>query len=101
MCLQSDAVGQPTAWAEGKQPPKVQTAARTLAVDVLENPDSVNIAVERVNFSPAPLQLRLLCNMTAHWSQGFIPYSSAAYQPIAVGNGTLVENFLPGMHAGL
>ncbi len=59
---------------------------RYLLSDTLElvrqHPESVRITVERVNSAPAPLQLRLLCNMTAHWPEGFVPYSSEAYQPI-------------------
>jgi hypothetical protein len=49
-----------------------------------EDPGRVQIAVERVNLPPAPLQLRLLCNMTARWPVGFIPYSGNDYRPIAV-----------------
>ena len=41
------------------------------------------VCVERVNPPPAPLQLRLLCNLTACWPRGFHPCSSEMYQPIA------------------
>jgi hypothetical protein len=41
------------------------------------------VRVERVNLPPAPLQLRLLCNLTACWPEGFQPCSSEMYQPIA------------------
>jgi hypothetical protein len=62
---------------------------RYLLSDTLEllrnDPDRVQIAVERVNLPPAPLQLRLLCNMTARWPNGFIPYSGDDYRPIAIG----------------
>lgn len=45
-------------------------------------PDQVNISVERINPPPTPLQFRLLCNLTADWSEDFHPFSSSAYQPI-------------------
>ncbi|MCH7813932.1 MAG: DNA-binding protein [Planctomycetes bacterium] len=41
------------------------------------------VRVERVNLPPAPLQLRLLCNLTACWPEGFTPCSGPMYQPIA------------------
>lgn len=44
--------------------------------------DAVCVRVERVNLSPAPIQLRLLCNMTVRWSDGFEPFSSAIYQSL-------------------
>ncbi len=47
-----------------------------------ENPELVQVHVERVNPVPAPLQLRLLCNMTAQWHEEFRPFSSQEYQPI-------------------
>jgi hypothetical protein len=47
-----------------------------------KNPELVKVYVERVNPAPTPLQLRLLCNMTAEWPQDFHPYSSQEYQPI-------------------
>ena len=51
--------------------------------DVLQNdPGSVRVAVERVNLPPAPLQLRLLCNLSARWPRAFVPCSSDKYQPI-------------------
>lgn len=41
------------------------------------------VAVERVNPPPAPLQFRLLCNMTACWPNGeFEPFSGKEYQPL-------------------
>lgn len=50
-----------------------------------ENPELVvKVHVERVNLVPTPLQLRLLCNMTAEWHEDFRPFSSWQYQPIVV-----------------
>lgn len=43
------------------------------------------VAVERVNPPPAPLQFRLLCNLTGCWPDGFSPCSGEAYQPLARG----------------
>ncbi len=45
--------------------------------------EALTITVERVNPSPAPTQLRLLCNMTVRWPDGFAPFSSEMYQPLA------------------
>jgi len=42
----------------------------------------LQLAVERVNPPPAPLQLRLLCSLTAQWPAGFRPFSTPSYQPI-------------------
>ncbi|AFZ23918.1 hypothetical protein Cylst_1641 [Cylindrospermum stagnale PCC 7417] len=47
-----------------------------------KNPELVKVQVERINPVPAPLQLRLLCNMTAKWDEEFQPFSSWEYQPI-------------------
>jgi len=44
--------------------------------------DDVEVAVERVNPPPAPLQVRLLCNMTACWPEDFRPFTAEIYQPI-------------------
>ena len=40
------------------------------------------IRVERINPPPAPLQYRLLCNMTGCWPDGFKPFNTEMYQPI-------------------
>ncbi len=45
--------------------------------------DSPEVRVERVNPPPAPLQLRLLCNMTACWPDEFRPCAGEMYQPLA------------------
>ncbi|MEH1947323.1 MAG: hypothetical protein V7K77_10250 [Nostoc sp.] len=47
-----------------------------------KNPELVKVDVERVNPVPTPLQLRLLCNMTAEWYEDFRPFSSQEYQPV-------------------
>lgn len=46
------------------------------------NSGFVDVRVERVNQPPTPLQFRLLCNMTAQWSNDFRPFSSLEYQPL-------------------
>ncbi len=40
------------------------------------------VTVERVNPPPAPLQLRLLCNLTSCWPEEFHPFAGESYQPI-------------------
>jgi HIRAN domain len=59
---------------------------RYLAPDIHEllkqDPKLVNVHVERVNLVPTPIQLRLLCNMTAEWPSTFRPFSSDEYQPL-------------------
>ncbi len=40
------------------------------------------VTVERVNQPPAPIQFRLLCQMTMQWSENFQPFSSPTYQPL-------------------
>jgi hypothetical protein len=59
---------------------------RYLAQDIHEllKRDSrlVNVHVERVNSVPAPIQLRLLCSITAEWPSDFRPFSSDEYQPL-------------------
>jgi hypothetical protein len=47
----------------------------------LEDPSSVKITVERVNPAPAPVQFRLLCNLTVSWPDGFSPFQSGEYLP--------------------
>jgi hypothetical protein len=59
---------------------------RYLAPDIHEllkqDPKLVNVHVERVNLAPTPIQLRLLCNMTAEWPSTFRPFASNEYQPL-------------------
>ena len=45
------------------------------------DPKDIHIEVERVN-SDAPIQLRLLCKITAPWLKNFEPCSGENYQPI-------------------
>ncbi|TAF08945.1 MAG: DNA-binding protein [Nostocales cyanobacterium] len=47
-----------------------------------KNPALVKVQVEKVNPVPAPLQLRLLCRITAEGHDYFPPFSSQQYQPI-------------------
>ncbi|MCM1982777.1 HIRAN domain-containing protein [Lyngbya confervoides] len=47
-----------------------------------ENPQAVSVQVERVNSAPAPIQLRLLCSVTAPWPEDFQPFSDRQYQPL-------------------
>lgn len=65
---------------------KVGYCPRYLNSDFLllikENPNHVQVRVDRVNPAPTPLQQRLLCNLTAKWQSGFSPFSGNEYQPI-------------------
>ncbi|MEH2287807.1 hypothetical protein [Nostoc sp.] len=47
-----------------------------------DNLELLKVKIERVNPVPTPLQLRLLCNMTAEWHKDFRPFSSWEYQPL-------------------
>ena len=42
----------------------------------------IQVCVERVNASPTPVQLRLLCNMTVRWHEGFEPFRSELYRSL-------------------
>lgn len=42
----------------------------------------VKLTVEKVNPSPAPVQLRLLCSLSADWPSGFEPFADEAYRPV-------------------
>ncbi len=46
------------------------------------DPKAVKIVVERVNHD-APIQLRLLCHLTAPWPEGFRPCAEDLYEPLA------------------
>ncbi|MBD2181887.1 DNA-binding protein [Planktothrix sp. FACHB-1355] len=46
------------------------------------NPRLVEVRVERANQPPTPLQFRLLCNLTARWSEENLPFSGLEYQPL-------------------
>jgi hypothetical protein len=52
-------------------------------LEILENsPDSVEVRVKRVN-AEAPIQLRLLCTLTADWPENFKPCSSDLYTELS------------------
>ena len=55
------------------------------ALELISNcgPETVVVTVERLNLPPAPLQLRLLCNLTACWPEEFQPFTDEMYQPIS------------------
>ena len=59
---------------------------RYISCDFLEilenNPEAVQVRVNRVN-ADAPIQLRLLCTLTADWPDDFKPCSSEEYQELA------------------
>ena len=59
---------------------------RYVSHDFLEvlgnNLDSVRVSVARVN-AEAPIQLRLLCRLTAEWPMNFRPCSSGHYEELA------------------
>ena len=51
-------------------------------LEILENsPDSGEVRVKRLN-AEAPIQLRLLCTLTADWPENFKPCSSEFYQEL-------------------
>jgi hypothetical protein len=58
---------------------------RYISCDFLEilenNPNMVQVQVKRVN-TDAPIQLRLLCTLTADWPENFKPCSSEDYQEL-------------------
>jgi hypothetical protein len=43
----------------------------------------LRLFVERVNPAPAAVQLRLLCRLEASFVDGYVPFTSARYQPIS------------------
>ena len=47
-------------------------------------PSQVNVTVERVNLPPTPIQFRLLCSLTAEWSDDFHPFSGAVFQELSL-----------------
>lgn len=49
---------------------------------LMRDPSSVDLRVERVNLPPTPLQFRLLCNITTQCEDDFRPFSSQEYQPL-------------------
>lgn len=45
-----------------------------------QDSQGLQVHVERINLAPTPLRFRPLCNMTAHWADGFHPFSGDEYQ---------------------
>ena len=45
-----------------------------------KQPQAVKVVVEKVNPAPTPLQFRLLCKLTAKWTQEFQPFSGDEYR---------------------
>lgn len=41
------------------------------------------VYVDRLNLPPAPIQQRLLLRLESCWPDGFVPYSTARYQPLS------------------
>jgi len=66
---------------------------RYLAENIYEvwqdNPASIIVSVERVNFAPTPIQYRLLCKMTLQCPRDFSLFSSQDYQSIVDSSLTL------------
>jgi hypothetical protein len=52
------------------------------AYGLIRECSDIEIQVERINLIPAPLQYRLLCNLSACWPEDFHPFTSNVYQPI-------------------
>jgi len=50
---------------------------------VCKFPQKVNVTVERVNPSPSPIQFRLLCSLTAEWSDDFHPFSAPIFDALS------------------
>lgn len=73
----------------GKPPVLVGYAPRYFASDfrqLLSSPSrkSVKVLVERVNIN-APIQLRLLCSITAEWPREFNRCSGELFEPLVPG----------------
>jgi hypothetical protein len=47
-----------------------------------QEPERVQITIDRVNLPPAPQAFRLLCHLAVRGGGGFQPFSSSLYQPI-------------------
>lgn len=87
--LQNQADSYAIALRTGDPTAIVGYCPRFLARDIgrlleTSQPDTsvVKVEVEKVN-PEAPIQLRLLCNMTAPWPQGFHPCSEPEFEPLA------------------
>jgi hypothetical protein len=49
----------------------------------------LEVRVEQLNLSPAPLQQRLLCLLRSCWPPGFVPFDAQTFVPIAAGASVL------------
>lgn len=54
-----------------------------------DDPQAATLSVVKVNRSPAPVQLRLLCQMKGRWPLAHPPFSGELYQPISVASTAL------------
>jgi hypothetical protein len=54
-----------------------------------KEPQRVKVHVEQVNLAPAPIQLRLLCSITAEWPTDFRPRGHQRHRSIPDGSGDL------------
>jgi len=52
------------------------------------------VYVDRLNLPPAPVQQRLLLRLESCWPEGFVPYSTPRYQPLADDASTVVPPVL-------
>jgi hypothetical protein len=50
--------------------------------DLIRQHENIEVNVERVNLSPAPIQQRIVCRMQATKKNGFTPLSSDIYEPL-------------------
>lgn len=47
-----------------------------------QNPESIFVEVEKINFAPTPIQFRLLCSLTIKCNDNFVFFKDEKYQPI-------------------
>ena len=57
--------------------------AHDIAPFLMEHRDAVEVTVERVNESPAPVNFRLMCRLRARWPEGEAPFARDAYQSLS------------------
>jgi hypothetical protein len=55
------------------------------------------VYVDRVNLPPAPIRQRLLLRLESCWPDGFVPYSTARYQPLSGEAATIHPPILDGV----
>jgi hypothetical protein len=68
---------------------------RAALIRLLDSGCAPTITVERVNYPPAPLQLRVLCKAVMTWSEGFKPFCTPEYELIVSPNGSAPTLSLP------